>query len=111
MSTKESKKSTKRVAGAASRTLLQFHQLDIDFDEHRIRCSTWGSVRLRFIGRDEILYFNLSVGGQWAVQNIPVLSREGAGKKQETWFSFPLGNREGERVRRVEYGYALTRRP
>jgi len=98
-------------ARAARLPALRFHQLDIDFDRYRSRCSAWGSVRLRFMGRNETLYFNLTVGERWAVRNVPVLSREGKDKAQETWFSFPLGNSEGERVRTVDYGYALTPRP
>ncbi|HLN01199.1 MAG TPA: hypothetical protein VK335_18050 [Bryobacteraceae bacterium] len=111
MTAKKKPETAKRATRGGGKPGLRFYQLDIDFDDRRIRYSTWGSVQLRFVGRKEIIYFNLAVEGTWAVRNVPVLSREGPGKRQETWFSFPLGNREGERVRKVEYGYSLTGRP
>jgi hypothetical protein len=90
---------------------LRFYQLDIDFGGRPIRFSDWGSVRLGFLGRGPVLYFNLSLRGLWAVRNVPVLSREGAGVRQDTWFSFPLGNAAGTRVRSVCYGCTLSGRP
>ena len=75
---------------------LEFYQLDIDFDDRRIRYSTWGSTKLAFVGREKVLYFNLNINGLWAVQNAAVLSREGNGKKQATWFSFSAHETPGQ---------------
>src|ERR1700691_217590 len=77
---------------------VHFFQLDIDFDDDRIRSSDWGSVRLVFVGHARVLDFNLNIGGRWIVRNLPVLSREGIGVRQDAWTSFPLGNAVGTRV-------------
>jgi len=96
------------MARARTKPKLRFFQLDIDFDHERVPRSAWGSVVLTFVGQPKVLYFNLNVDRQWVVRNVPVLSREGAGVRQQTWFSFPLGDCEGERVRRLGYGASLT---
>jgi hypothetical protein len=93
---------------------LTFAQLDVEFDGDRHDKSAWGAVDLRFLGAAQVMYFNLAVvsGNSatpvWRIQNVPVLSREGAGVAQTTTFHFNLGNTPGDRVPSLEYGYALT---
>ena len=63
---------------------VTFAQLDVEFDGDRHQKSAWGAVDLRFLGASGVLYFNLAVvsGNSatpvWRIQNIPILSREGA---------------------------------
>jgi len=93
---------------------VTFAQLDVDFDGDRHQKSQWGAADLRFVGSDKVLYFNLTVrSGEsgspvWRIQNVPVLSREGAGVRQTTTFHFNLANAPGDRVASLEYGFQLT---
>ncbi len=96
---------------------VTFSQLDVELDGDRHPMSQWGSVDLRFLGSEEVLYFNLTVlsgnsgSPVWRLQNLPVLSREGPNVRQTTTFHFNLANAPGDRVTFLEYGYALTAQP
>jgi len=76
MTAKKKPETAKRATRGGGKPGLRFYQLDIDFDDRRIRYSNWGSVQLRFVGRKEIIYFNLAVEGTWAVRNVPVQSKD-----------------------------------
>lgn len=87
---------------------LRFYQMDFTFDDKTYENTDWGSVDLLFVGQEPILYFNLAVNGEWQIQNIPVLSIEGANVDQIMTYYFDLGNEVGEVVTDITYGYALT---
>ncbi len=87
---------------------LDFYQVDFNLDGTVYIDSEWGSLDLTYTGDAGILYFNLAVDGNWGIQNIPVLSREGAGVDQTTAFSFDLGVPRGTPVSTLNYDYALT---
>lgn len=96
---------------------VTFSQLDVEFDGDRHPMSQWGSVDLRFLGSEEVLYFNLTVlsgnsgSPVWRLQNLPVLSREGPNVRQAATFHFSLAGSPGDRVPFLEYGFALTAEP
>jgi hypothetical protein len=100
-------------AGPQAETLA-FSQLDINMDGQTAPNSDWGSVDLNFLGASGILYFNLVVRSPsdnqdaWEIQNVPVLSREGAGVFQTISFNFDLGVPSGTDITALLYGYALT---
>jgi hypothetical protein len=93
---------------------LTFSQLDVTLDGNTAKHSDWGAVDLNFSGANGILYFNLAVRNpkgskdRWEVQNVPVLSREGAGVFQTLTFNFDIGVDSGTHAPVVYYGYALT---
>lgn len=87
---------------------LEFYQLNFKLDGTITLNSDWGAVDLAFTGSPDILYFNLTINGSWQIQNIPVLSIEGASIAQSQRFWFDLGNNVGEDVTSLNYAYALT---
>jgi hypothetical protein len=96
---------------------VSFSQLDIQFDGDKHKHSQWGAAELEFIGSPGILYFNLTVRSGnssspvWRIQNLPVLSREGAGVEQKATFYFDLANTPGKNVQGLDYAFALTASP
>jgi hypothetical protein len=102
---------------AHRRPALTFYQLDVEFDGDRRQKTQWGAVDLRFVGSEDVLYFNLTVqSGRsgspvWRLQNLPVLSREGPNVRQTATFHFDLANAPGDRVPFLEQGWALTPEP
>ncbi|MFH4275976.1 hypothetical protein WAJ11_20390, partial [Acinetobacter baumannii] len=88
---------------AAVPTKLRFSQLNIDYDDGPFPDSSWGAVDLSYVGREEPLYFNLVVNGAWQVRNIPVLSHEGAGRRQRARIHFDLQTPMGVDVRTLFY--------
>jgi hypothetical protein len=70
--------------------LGDLRQFDFELDGTSTTLTEWSSVDLYYTGQSAPLYFNLNYEGQWVLQNIPVLSREGAVPQFQT-FSFHNG--------------------
>ncbi len=86
-----------------------FSQLDIDFDRGRVfvEDSNWGKLEIKFFGSPDFMYLNVSATGNWVIQNIPVVSIEGAGILQSMVYYFFLGIDSGQRIERLNYGLTL----
>ncbi|MDP1623732.1 MAG: T9SS type A sorting domain-containing protein [Bacteroidales bacterium] len=69
----------------------QFRQLNFSYDGTITTNSAWGVADVAFIGTDQIMYLNLTIGTTWAIQNMPVLSTRGTGIQQTQRFWFDLG--------------------
>jgi hypothetical protein len=87
---------------------LDLFQVDATLDGATVVNSDWGSADLTFVGSSSIQYFNLSLNGFWAVQNMPVLSNEGSGVIQTQTFNFALGVPSGTPVSSMGYGLSLS---
>jgi len=87
---------------------VDFSQLSFDLEGTSIPNTEWGAANLTYTGADPILYFNLTVNNSWQVQNVPVLSREGAGVDQTGVFAFDLGVPRGTSVSSLTYAFTLT---
>jgi hypothetical protein len=87
---------------------LALFQVDATLDGTTIVNSDWGSADLTFVGSSSVQYFNLSLNGFWAVQNMPVLSNEGSGVIQTQTFNFALGVPSGTPVSSMSYGLVLS---
>ena len=87
---------------------LVFSQLDFNLDGTIYTDTEWGAVDFAFTGREPMMYFNLAVNGTWQVQNVPVLSIEGAGLEQTMTYCFDLGTERGTDVDVLTYDYAFT---
>ncbi|MFQ5691368.1 MAG: hypothetical protein ACE5HQ_13995 [Gemmatimonadota bacterium] len=87
---------------------LSFSQLDVTLSEERRELSEWALTTLEFTGSDDVLFFNLTVGDVWRIQNLPVLSREGPGVRQVTSVTFDLGVAPGTAVNSLSFDFALT---
>ncbi len=90
---------------------LTLAQLDLEFDGVAHPFTEWGSAAIRFVGSDAPLYLNLVVDGTWRIRNLPLLTRHGAGRRQQTSVTFKLGDADGDRVRSVSAAFALTAAP
>jgi len=77
-------------------------QLDVEFDGAAHANSAWGYAAVQYTGVAGVLYFNLVINGAWRVQNLPFLSREGAGVVQSNGVAFDLGVAEGTDVTSVD---------
>lgn len=86
---------------------MTVHQLNFDLDGTITPDSEWGVVDLNFMGAGQIMYLNLAIGTQWVIQNIPVLSLQGAGVEQTQRFWFDIGT-PGESVSTLVYSIMLT---
>jgi hypothetical protein len=89
-------------------TAIEISQVDATLDATTVVDSDWGSADLTFVGSPALQYFNLSLDGFWAVQNMPVLSNEGDGVIQTQTFNFALGVPSGTPVSTVGYGLELS---
>jgi hypothetical protein len=87
---------------------LTFEQIDFDVGMYPITNSAWGSVVLKYDGASQILYFNLAVNDRWVIRNVPVMSHEGARKRQSVTFNFDLGVVSGTEVNSLKYAFDLT---
>lgn len=94
-------------AGASVPTLL-FSQLDINLDGAVYQDSEWGAIDLDYTGYSQVMYFNVAVNGNWCVQNMPLLSREGLGVSTSAFYTFNLGFPRGQDVPSLSYDYAIT---
>ena len=88
--------------------ILKFYQLDFNLDDVVVPNSEWGWVGLTYSGSPNVQYFNLTVNGLWAVQNVPVLSGEGVGVPQTVYMDFNLGVPRGTDVGSLQYTSSLT---
>lgn len=87
---------------------LLFEQIDLNLDGEMTNNSSCGSVVLTYDGSSEVLYFNLAVNDEWTIQNIPIVSIEGAGVRQSITFWFDLGVEDGTEVTELHYAYDVT---
>ena len=87
---------------------IDFSQLSFDLEGTSIPNTEWGAANLTYTGADPILYFNLTVNNSWQVQNVPVLSREGAGVDQTGVFAFNLGVPRGTSVSSLTFAFTLA---
>lgn len=78
--------------------------------ELNIPFSGWGQTELTHNGASPLQYFNLSVGGSWVVQNVPVLARFGPDTEQTIHLKFLLGV-FGVPLITVNAGHSLTPGP
>jgi hypothetical protein len=86
-----------------------FRQLDVDLAGEFTPRSAWGALDFLYLGFPEtVRYFNLNVDDRWVIQNMPVLSEQGAGVVHEERFCFDLGVPDGTPVYSIDYGLALT---
>jgi hypothetical protein len=94
--------------------ISEFAQIRVTLDGINLLSSDWGSVDLTFIGSTDILYFNLVVNGDWRVQDLPILSTEGAGEVQTQTVNFrilPDSVSPPSPVGPIDYVAALTTTP
>lgn len=87
---------------------LHFLQLDINLDGKITNRSNWGAVNLSYIPQPKIGYFNLSINGNWQIQNAPIFPAYPHVKQFALSFYFSLGVEHGTPVKEVQYGYSLT---
>lgn len=94
-----------------SKPRLALAQLDLEFDGVAHPFTEWGSAAIRFVGSNAPLYLNLSIDGVWRVRNLPLLSRRGPGRRQQTSVTFKLHDGDGVRVRSVAAAFSLSDTP
>jgi hypothetical protein len=87
---------------------MVFYQSDFVLDGTTYTDTDWGSVDLTYTGSASMMYLNVAVNGSWQIQNVPVLSQEGAGVTHTKNYSFDLGVTSGTPVTSLTYDYSLT---
>jgi len=87
---------------------LRFDQIDFNIQGISTPNSSWGACDLTYTGSEDMMYLNLDVNGNWRVQNVPVMSGDGVGKRQTVRFDFDLGVPSGTNVSNLQYRYSLT---
>jgi hypothetical protein len=90
-------------------TTNHFYQLDFDLAGEFTAQSSWGALDFIYVGfAEDVQYFNLNVDGRWVLQNMPVVSEEGAGIVHAERFCFDLNVPNGTPVMDLNYGLSLT---
>lgn len=69
--------------------------------------SDWGAADITFLGSSNTYYFNLGVGTNWPVRNVPVISFRGWEKPQTVTVNFKL-TESGTPVSNVLAGFSWT---
>lgn len=69
----------------------------------------WGSARLSYLGVDAVQYFNLTVGGNWVVRNMPLGHEFDDGTLESRMYDFGLGSLGGSTIASVSYGFSMGR--
>src|SRR5258708_1604062 len=64
-------------ANSAVAQLSNLTQLNFDLDGVTTNLTEWSTLELAYAGSSSVEYFNLNYNGQWVMQNVPVLSRDG----------------------------------
>ena len=88
--------------------ILDFHQVDWDGLGIVQNDSSWGYVELDFLGTTNEQYLNVNVDGNWAVQNIPVISFAGDAVQQKQATFFDLGVANGIDLTNLSFDFTLT---
>lgn len=93
--------------------VIELQQLDITLNGSESLNTSWGSVGLTFDTTDKVLYFNLSVGGNWVIRNLPIQSLPEPDKdaRQTVHVAFDLGIEEGEEITEKYAGFRLLDAP
>lgn len=89
-------------------TGIAFYQVNFNLDDVTTPNSSWGVLQLNFTGSTRIQYLNLITNDSWSIQNLPLLSVEGAETEQSQRFWFPLGVQNGNDVSLIDYGYQIS---
>jgi len=84
-------------------TDIDFSQTDFNLDGNNITDSSWGAATIVYESDDEIMFINLTINGQWVVQNLPLMP---VGK--EIVLDFDLGVENGINVTQLEYACEIT---
>jgi hypothetical protein len=87
---------------------LQFFQLSFISDVGTTTNSNWGVAYLTYNPVAPLRYFNLSVNGNWVVQNIPLFPGSPLVPRFTLEFEFAWGITPGTPVSGLAYGYSLT---
>mgnify|MGYP001324480031 CR=1 FL=1 len=87
---------------------VEFSQLDIEYDGVLYTTTPYGSAAVSWYGHHDPLYFNLTVNGEWVVQNLPLLSPDGDGVLHTMHVTFSIAEALGDAVDEVEYSATLT---
>ena len=95
---------------AAPRLSLYRSRVPADLHATRFVVSDWMSAALTFSGSGFAGYLNLTVGGVWVVQNVPVVA-ERDGVPETRWFAFGPGAGVARGTGPVAYGFTLAAAP
>ncbi|MBL9031785.1 MAG: proprotein convertase P-domain-containing protein [Phycisphaerae bacterium] len=93
--------------------LASLKQLSFVLDGVAYPDTEYGTIDFTYMGKPIVQYFNLSYGGNWVLQNMPLVSREGCVNQTQN-FSFNLGNPRGTNIvgtPSASMGYSLTDAP
>lgn len=85
---------------------VQYHQLSFYNGGPFYSDSDWGAADVTFMGTSEVLYFNLTVGTNWVVENMPILSVQGNNVTQTQRIWFDIGD-SGVYVSNINCGFSL----
>ncbi|MBS1723302.1 MAG: hypothetical protein JSS66_10155 [Armatimonadetes bacterium] len=96
------------LCGLARGQSVSFSQMDWHVGPLNVANSEWGRASVSYTGADVPLYFNLNVNGDWAIENMPLLSGAGTGVQERINFSFDLGTARGTQVDSIHYGWSIT---
>lgn len=87
---------------------LTMYQLDLVTDTGHLPSSNWGACDVSFVWQGIPLYFNVSLNGQWVVQNILLFSGDQPGEHQRIRANFPLPVPPGQPFPVGQVAFSLT---
>ncbi len=89
-------------------TGFDLSQTDWNLDHVFTGDSAWGSQVVDHLSTGDLQYFNLSIGGTWAVQNLPIPPFAPFGIAQSITTRFNLGVAEGTPAGAMQSGFSLS---
>ena len=87
------------------------NQIDYTLDSTTQLDSVFGSVDLTYTPGSTPQYFNLTVEGEWVIQNVPLLPLEGVGVETTVTMGFPLDTTDGTDITEAGVGGSIDDTP
>src|ERR1039457_5645501 len=82
-------------------------RLGLNLDDGYRTNTDWGAADLTFLGNSNVMYFNLSVNGNWEIENAPIPGVSDPVLPAVLTVPFRLGD-YGVLVTSVHYDFSLT---
>ncbi|RYG25897.1 PEP-CTERM sorting domain-containing protein [bacterium] len=99
------------IVAAASSQSVNLFQASFDIDGVLTSNTEHGLAQLDYSGTSSIQYFNLTVGSDWVIKDMPILSQDGPAVSHRLYLPFDLGLTRGTAASPMNAGFSLTATP
>lgn len=99
------------IVTAASAQSVNLFQSSFDIDGVLTSNTEHGLAQLDYTGTSSLQYFNLTVGSDWVIKDMPILSEDGPAVSHRLYLPFDIGILRGTLASSMNAGFSLTSTP